>query len=533
MNRIAYIYFKTTIVVLALLLGFCSCGDNPVDDKPKDTTRPTVVATSPDNGDSTVSMNSAIRVTFSEAMATASMVAGTLVLDPPVSGTVSYSNKVLTLTPSSALDTNVTYLATVTTAAKDTAGNSLASAHTWEFTTYLDTIPPTVATTEPREGDSTTVNSVIQVIFSESMDTTSLNASTIQFDPAISGTYTCSANRLVTITPDLPLDLPGSYTATVTTGVRDSSGNYLAAPYVWHFHTIADGVPPTVLLVKPEDNTVISDSLKIQVEASDNDRLDRVEFYADGVHLTGTDDTTYPYEGVWKPSGLTLGSEHTIYAIAYDESGNSTVSDTVTVHYLWRLLVTDNNEVNPVVIPRNLSRIYTRSSTSQLQFRVETYNGWSNYKSATEGIDVAIFLDVDQDSTTGAITANSGAIRIGDIGADYRLVVGLHGDSVGRWTGSAWTGSGQVENLVISTNSNYFEASVSLLLLGSPGAVDVIVANATRNTVAEELHWDWAPNLVDGHVTIDIDHTYSGSTTATTTASLSQSTPNTSATPFD
>jgi hypothetical protein len=529
MNRIAYIYFKMTIVVLALLLGLGSCGDNPVDNKPKDTTHPTVVATSPDDGDSTVSMNSAIRVTFSEAMSTASMVAGTLVLDPPVSGTVSYINKVLTLTPSSALDTNVTYLATVTTAAKDTAGNALAAAYTWEFRTYLDTLPPTITATTPPDGDSVTVNSVIVIEFSETMDTTTLNASTILFDPAITGTYTFTTKRLVTITPDQPLDLPGSYTATVTTGVRDSTGNYLATPYIWDFHTIADGVPPTALLVKPVSNAVFGDSLKIAVTATDNDLINRIEFYADGVHLTGADDTTYPYEGFWKPSGLTLGSEHTIYAIAYDAAGNSTVSDTVTVHYLWRLIVVDPNELD---VPRNISRIYTRSSTTQIQFRVETYNGWSDYKSAAAGIDVAFFLDVDRDSTTGDRSTDNNTRPIGDIGADYKMVVGNHGDSVGRWNGSTWTPYGEVENLVISNNSNFFEVSVSITRLGYPDVIDMITANVVKDAIGT-LQWDWAPNLPLGHVTIDIDHTYSASSTASVTTLLSQSTQDTSASPFD
>jgi hypothetical protein len=505
MNRIAYNVLISAFVALGLALALVSCGDDPVSDN-KDKTPPTVTSTLPADGDSTVSPGSQIRVTFSEAMDPASMIASTLVLDPPVAGTVGYANRILTLTPSGALDTNVAYLATVTTAAKDTAGNALAAAYSWEFTTYLDTIRPTVTATTPPDGDSTTANSVIVVVFSELMDTLALNATTITFEPPVSGTFTYTNRTQVTITPDQPLDLPADYTGTISTAVRDSAGNFLAAPYVWHFRTVADAVPPTAEMTTPVENAVFKDSLLIQVAASDNDRIDRVEFYADGAHIVGADDTTYPYEGYWKPVGLTLGTEHTVYAVAYDVSGNSVATDTITVHYLWRLLVVDNNEPN---IPRNLARIYVRSSSLKLQFRVETYNGWGIYDDPATGIDVAIFLDVDRNSTTGARSTGGGTIPIGDIGADYRLVVGNHGDSVGRWNGTAWVAHGLTENLVIENNSNFFEVSVSLARIGLPLSVDLITANVVKDTTAV-LVWDWAPNIPLGHVSVDVDRTFSG-----------------------
>ncbi len=506
MNRFAHIVVLTVLFPLGLLLCFGSCGDSPVKSDPKDKTPPTVLNTVPTDGASTVSVHSAISVTFSEAMNQSTMVAGTVVLNPSAAGTIGYSGNVLTLTPTSGLDTNITYHATVTTAAKDTAGNALATAYVWEFTTYADTVRPTVTSTDPGEGDSATVNSSIVVNFSEAMDTTTLNGTNITFSPDISGTFAHISKQQVTITPSQPLELPGDYTATITTAVRDSAGNHLAAPYVWHFHTIADAVPPTIALVGPVNNTVFKDSIIIKVNASDNDRINRVEFYADGAHIVGADDTTYPYEGIWKPTGLVLGTNHTVYAVAYDDTGNSATTAIDTVHYLWRLLVEDNNES----IPRNLSRIYARTTNLKLQFRIETYNGWSDYKNAETGIDVAIFIDVDQDSTTGARTVNNlvQPIPIGDIGADYRLVIGNHGDSVGRWTGTSWTGQGLVEDLSITNNSNFFEVSLSLTRINNPQVANVVVANATRNSVAELLQWDWAPNA--GHVTINIDRSFSG-----------------------
>jgi hypothetical protein len=148
---------------------------------------------------------------------------------------------------------------------------------------------------------------------------------------------------------------------------------------------------------------------------------------------------------------------------------------------------------------------------------VETHNGWGFYDSVADGINVAIFLDVDQDSTTGDRSTDLGTRPIGDIGADYKLVVGKDGDSVGRWNGTAWVAHGLVENLVISNNSNFFEVSVSLARIELPLAMDFIAANVVRDATAA-LVWDWAPNLnaTPPHVSLEVNRSYSGAPPAST-----------------
>ena len=329
-----------TVIFIAATGGLMSCGKNPVDDKPhRDTTQPTVVATVPLDHDSIVPANTVISATFSEAMDPATMAAGTLVLTPPVSGSVNYSGFTLTFTPSAPVGTDTTYQVTITTAARDTAGNAMAAPYLWHFSTFRDTFPPTVMSTVPLPNDSATVNTVISIIFSERMDLSTLNSGTILFSPPIVGSFNFVENRQVVVTPSQPLDTFVVYTATVTTAVTDSTGNNLANPYVWQFHTVQDITPPVPLLVKPFEQTVFKDSLRLQVTATDNDRVSHVDFYADGLLITGSSDSTAPYEYTWRPVGLELGSPHPIYAIAYDEAGNSASTDTVTVNYLWRLLV--------------------------------------------------------------------------------------------------------------------------------------------------------------------------------------------------
>ena len=52
-----------------------------------------------------------------------------------VPGTVDYSGTTATFTPTGNLVYSTTYTATVTTGAKDLAGNALASKYVWNFTT--------------------------------------------------------------------------------------------------------------------------------------------------------------------------------------------------------------------------------------------------------------------------------------------------------------------------------------------------------------------------------------------------------------
>src|SRR5205823_5125465 len=69
----------------------------------------------------------------------------------PVAGTVTYAGVTATFNPLNNLAPNTTYTATITTGAKDLAGNALPGNFVWNFTTgaTLDTTAPTVSSTVP------------------------------------------------------------------------------------------------------------------------------------------------------------------------------------------------------------------------------------------------------------------------------------------------------------------------------------------------------------------------------------------------
>jgi hypothetical protein len=117
-----------------------------------DTTAPLVSSTSPLNGATGVATNSAVTVTFNEAIDSASVTASTFELRNPanalIAGSVSYnaSTRTATLTPSAALAANTTFTAsvrggTIDPRIKDVAGNALAANAAWSFTTSANSGP--------------------------------------------------------------------------------------------------------------------------------------------------------------------------------------------------------------------------------------------------------------------------------------------------------------------------------------------------------------------------------------------------------
>jgi Ice-binding-like/Bacterial Ig-like domain len=99
---------------------------------------PTVTTTGPVNNATGVSRNNAVALTFSEAMDPSTINSSTFTVmqgTTPVAGIVSYSGKTATFTPTNTLAAATTYTCTLTTGAKNMAGNALASNMVWKFTT--------------------------------------------------------------------------------------------------------------------------------------------------------------------------------------------------------------------------------------------------------------------------------------------------------------------------------------------------------------------------------------------------------------
>jgi Ice-binding-like/Bacterial Ig-like domain len=236
-----------------------------------DTTKPRVTVTFPVNAASGVPANSKITATFSEAMdSTTITAAGTFTLaQSGVPGTVAVGPVTYTvgsstadIKPSADLTSGSVYTATITTAAKDPAGNALAGIsanplvannHVWTFTAgAVDLTSPTIISTTPASGViSVPTNATVNATFSKAMDSSTISSSTFTVAasgvPSLAGTYAYDVpSRVATFTPSLLLQTGTLYTATITTGARDLAGNALAAgatPNPWTF-TTGNGLAP-------------------------------------------------------------------------------------------------------------------------------------------------------------------------------------------------------------------------------------------------------------------------------------------------
>jgi hypothetical protein len=142
------------------------------------------------------------------------------------------------------------YSATVSTNVKDAAGNSLAAAYSWSFTTIAmaDLTPPAVLSVIPVNGaTSVAVNGKVSVTFSEAMNASTLTSSSFKLmngTTSVSGTVTYSGST-ATFTPSSALTGSTVYTASITTAAKDLAGNALASNFVWTFTTVAVTPPPT------------------------------------------------------------------------------------------------------------------------------------------------------------------------------------------------------------------------------------------------------------------------------------------------
>ena len=120
--------------------------------------------------------------------------------------------------------------------------------------------------------------------------------------------------------------LDGSYdlSATIVDGTNVSHQNSVSSTYV----VFTDAAPPAVQITKPADGSTVSRTMTIEVSASDNVKVTKVEIAVDGV-LKDTD-TVAPYTYGWNTRRASRGL-HVVSATAYDEAGNK-ASASVTVY---------------------------------------------------------------------------------------------------------------------------------------------------------------------------------------------------------
>jgi fibronectin type 3 domain-containing protein len=238
-----------------------------------------------------------------------------------VAGQISYNplSRTARLKPTVHLTLDTPYRATINGTAADLAGNAMGADHSWSFRTrFVDTAPPTVASTIPVDGESSvSVDTIINAVFYETV--TGVDATTFRLDSAAgseAGTVGLSPDGLTATFTHGGLASNTKYTVTLTTSIQDTWANPMASDYVWTFTTV-DTVPPDapVGLVA----TAISHDRIDMVwgSSSDNIGVTGYRIYRDGAAIDNTVGTSYSDTG-----GLTHNTLYCYEVTALDAAGN-------------------------------------------------------------------------------------------------------------------------------------------------------------------------------------------------------------------
>jgi thermitase len=148
----------------------------------------------------------------------------------------------------------------------------------------------------------------------------------------------------------------------------------------------------------------------------------------------------------------------------------------------WMLLATDLDEG----MGTNLKSIYGQVYSDIIYFKVEHHRPWTTIND----IDTAIFIDADQNASTGLPDKTYLGQDTG-IGADYVIVVGWEATEMWKWDPIAemWDLDNPISLAYLDApeDSDVFVVGVLFASVETAGIIDCAVADIPSN-------WDWMPN---------------------------------------
>ena len=111
--------------------------------------------------------------------------------------------------------------------------------------------------------------------------------------------------------------------------VHDTTGNTATATPITVYVDNIDNEPPTGQIITPWPGQVVSDTVIIEISATDNEGIESVEISIDGNVLSTVSESPYQYE--WDTGTATEDQDHVISALITDLSNNTTYVDPVSV----------------------------------------------------------------------------------------------------------------------------------------------------------------------------------------------------------
>lgn len=225
--------------------------------------QPVVTVVSPIALATNVPVGSDVTATFNIPMSPATLTNSTFTLThgtTSIPGVVTYTAPTATFNPNVNLLQGATYTARLTTAIRSALGIPLMSVYEWTFTTAAPVAPTVLSTNPVNLATGVSLNSNIVALFSQTMDGTTISNTTFTLrrgTTIVSGSVN-TVGATATFSPSANLISGTTYTATITTGVRNSQGVALANEYVWTFSTVAPLGPNPVILNSVEAYGIIA-----------------------------------------------------------------------------------------------------------------------------------------------------------------------------------------------------------------------------------------------------------------------------------
>jgi hypothetical protein len=247
-----------SIIAIAFITLLSGCADDNYMDNTG--VYPVASITTPANGAINAPLDQVISVTFNVEVIPATVNQISFILlqgTTPVAGTITYSGKTATFTPSAALKNNATYTAKLTTAIKGLDGNPLQQDYVWTFSTGSSITPMVLSTDPAKNATAVFLNKVISANFNMAMNESTINATTFTVKKgttAVSGTVSYNGTT-ASFAPSSPLTMNTIYTATISTAVKNIQGTTITTPYVWTF-TTGNVSGPMVLSTDPINNAI-------------------------------------------------------------------------------------------------------------------------------------------------------------------------------------------------------------------------------------------------------------------------------------
>ena len=287
--------------------------------------QPVVIALSPANTQAVVGTNARIVAKFSQPLDPATVSAATFSATSggAISGTRTVGasergpNTLVTFVPSSPLPANSSVVVAITSGIKNSVGEPLLlnglSAATFSTGPGVDTVAPTIVKINPPNGvGAVGTNNVITAEFSEPINATTGTTSTFIVSAGgvpVNGrvkviTGPRGVNTQAVFTPDQLLGSTVTYAVSVGTGITDTAGNPLVAPFNSSFGTGIgiDNFQPSLLSVSPQ-NGMTGVPLNTRVTVRFSEPINPLTIHSTTFSLTGA-----PYfSGV--PGVMTIASD--------------------------------------------------------------------------------------------------------------------------------------------------------------------------------------------------------------------------------